>query len=215
VKSLGGKEYFVLFLDDKSDEVTVEMMVHKSETLKRYKHFVAWAKRQRGVKTIGEFQCDRGGEFMSNEFTAFLKDEGTIRRLTVHDSPPQNGKSERQMRTLVEHTRATLLDAGAPKFLWAECLAHVVYIRNRTTTKNTPGSTPHEIATGEKPNLSALPRWYSEVWVMIEGAGKLEAKSKEGHWVGYDTQSKGHRICAGYSARSHFSTPSSSCTSRA
>ncbi|KDQ11296.1 hypothetical protein BOTBODRAFT_94371, partial [Botryobasidium botryosum FD-172 SS1] len=54
--------------------------------------------------------------------------------------------------------------------------------------------TPHKIVTGEKPNLSRLPEFGASVWVKIEGRGKLEACADEGHWVGFDGESKGHRV---------------------
>ena len=38
---------------------------------------------------------DRGGEYLSEEFSKHLKRTGTIRRLTVHDTPEYNGVAER------------------------------------------------------------------------------------------------------------------------
>lgn len=87
-----------------------------------------------------------------------------------------------------------LLDSKLPKFLWVEAVKHAAYLRNRTTTKNTIGSTPHERATGEKPNLAKIPRFGCEVWVHIEAPSKLDAKSKAARWVGFDEQSKAHRV---------------------
>lgn len=154
----------------------------------------AWAKTQRGAERAKELQCDRGGEYMSDEFKSYLEGEGTIRRLTVHDSPQQNGTAERLNRTLTEHARAMLLEASLPKFVWGEAVSHAVWLRNRTTTRNTPGTTPHELATGVKPNLAGLPRFGATVWVRIDAPSKLDAKAKRGRWVGLDPQSKGHRI---------------------
>ncbi|KDQ10185.1 hypothetical protein BOTBODRAFT_89046, partial [Botryobasidium botryosum FD-172 SS1] len=56
------------------------------------------------------------------------------------------------------------------------------------------GMMPFEIATGEKPNLAQLPEFGCVVWVKIEGWGKLEACADEGRWVGFDGESKGHRV---------------------
>ncbi|OSX58601.1 hypothetical protein POSPLADRAFT_1125497, partial [Postia placenta MAD-698-R-SB12] len=53
---------------------------------------------------------------------------------------------------------------------------------------------PHELATGNKPNLAGLPRFGATVWVRIDPATKLDVKSKRGRWVGFDLQSKGHRV---------------------
>ncbi|KAJ3473669.1 hypothetical protein NLI96_g12886 [Meripilus lineatus] len=194
VKTLGGKEYFVTFTDDATDEAVVFLMSKKSDTFTKYKFYEAWAKTQRGAKGIKELQSDRGGEYSSNEFKEYLASNGTIQRLTAHDSPQQNGKAERLNRTLVEHTRAMLIDAELPKSLWGEALMHATFLRNRTTTRSTPGSTPFEKATGNKPNLASVPRWGSKVWVLVENSGKLDPKSVEGRWVGFDSESKAHRV---------------------
>ena len=169
-------------------------MKNKSDAHDRYRTYEAWAKTHRGVAAIEELQSDRGGEYLGHEFTAHLEAEGTTRRLTVHDSPQQNGKAERLNRTLSERARALLFDARLPKFLWGEAILHAAWLRNRTSSKNTPGTTPHELATGEKLNLADLPRFGATAWVLQEDDGKLEPKSKAGRWVGYDQQSKGHRI---------------------
>ena len=194
VKSLGGNEYFVTFLDDYSDEAMVVPMKKKSEVFDRFKEYEALLKRQRGVDGIKELQSDRGGEYTSNEFTEHLKKQGTVRRLTTHDSPQQNGKAERLNLTLVEHSRCMLLNSGLPKFLWAEAVKHAAYLRNRTTTKTTLGSTPHERATKTKPNLGRIPRFGQEVLVLIDAASKLDPKSKTARWIGFDDESKGHKV---------------------
>jgi hypothetical protein len=50
-----------------------------------YKAFAAWAQTQRAVR-IKRLRSDRGGEFTGNEFTSFLQQQGTERRLTTHDT---------------------------------------------------------------------------------------------------------------------------------
>lgn len=80
---------------------------------------------QRGAERIKILRSDRGGEFLSDEFSAYLKKRGTIRQLTMHDTPEQNGVAERKNRALVEHTRAMLYAAPhMPKATWAEAINH-------------------------------------------------------------------------------------------
>lgn len=45
-------------------------------------------------KKIKVLHSDRGGEYMSEEFTTFLDRKGTERKLTVHDTPQENGVAE-------------------------------------------------------------------------------------------------------------------------
>jgi transposase InsO family protein len=194
VASLGGSHYFVTFIDDCTDEVMVIALKKKAGTFSAYRTYESWVKRQRAVGHIGEFQSDRGGEFNSDAFSVHLKEEGTVRRLTVHDSPQQNGVAERLNQTLLNIVRKLLIASGLPRFLWMEALNHAVWVRNRTTTARTEGSTPHEQATGIKPNLADLHEWGSKVWVRVDATSKLDVRSKAGRWVGYDAESKGHRI---------------------
>ncbi|KAF9799647.1 hypothetical protein IEO21_10534 [Rhodonia placenta] len=194
VHTPGGKVYYILFLDDHTDEAVVHLLSRKSEAFSRYKVYNAWAKTHRNVTAVKDMQCDHGGEYLSKEFEAYLADEGTTHWLTVHDSPQQNGKAEQLNRTLAEHGRAMLFDAGLPKSLWGEAIMHAAWLRNRTTTRNTPGSTPHECATGCKPDLAVLPRFGCPVWVRHDAASKLDPKSRPGQWVGFDARSKGHRV---------------------
>ena len=49
----------------------------------------------------------------------------------------------------------------------------------------------------KKPNLSQLKEWGSKVWVHTSEGTKLDGRSKEGKWIGYesyDEVSNGHRI---------------------
>ncbi|KAF9488086.1 hypothetical protein BDN71DRAFT_1363453, partial [Pleurotus eryngii] len=54
--------------------------------------------------------------------------------------------------------------------------------------------TPYEAAFGKKPDLTDLRVWGELVYVRTEGGDKLGGHVKEGHWVGFDDLSKGHRI---------------------
>ena len=64
-------------------------MSHKSETLTQYKGYESWLNTQHGVK-IKHLQTNRGGEYLSEEFTGHLKTQGTVWNLAVHDTPEGN-----------------------------------------------------------------------------------------------------------------------------
>ena len=145
-------------------------------------------------RDIKRLQSDRGGEYTGNEFTQHLREHGTTRQLTVHDSPPSNGIAERCNGVIVEHVRAMLIDSGLPKFLWLEAMQFAMWIRNRTTTHALGGKTPYEALYGVKPDISNLHLWGSRVWVRDLTAGKLDPRGREGRFVGYDSESKGYRV---------------------
>jgi hypothetical protein len=131
---------------------------------------------------------------MSKELIAYLDGKGTARKLTVHDTPEENGVSERLNRTLMEKVRAMLWAAGLPRYLWGEALLHAAYLKNRTSTKALKGHTPYEAINGKPPNLRNLPEWGCKVWVHDTKTGKVGTRAKEGRWVGYDENSNANRI---------------------
>ena len=65
----------------------------KLEVLPKYEEYEAWMRTQYG-KRIKILQSDCGGEYLSKEFNTHLKAQGTIRSLTVHDTPEENGVAE-------------------------------------------------------------------------------------------------------------------------
>ena len=98
VKSIGGKEYYLLFQDLSSHEERIYFLKQKSEVFDHYKKYEAWVKVQRGGRVV-IFGCDRGGEFTSQAFSDYLENAGIARHLTVRDSPASNGAVERANRT--------------------------------------------------------------------------------------------------------------------
>jgi hypothetical protein len=98
VESLGGKKYYFLFKDLASREEKVYFLKAKSEAFLDYKKYEAWALVQRSAR-IKIFGCDRAGELTSKEFNTHLENAGTVRHLTVHDSPASNGAVEQGNRT--------------------------------------------------------------------------------------------------------------------
>jgi Reverse transcriptase (RNA-dependent DNA polymerase) len=194
VTSLGGKDYSLCFLDLYSHEERIYFLKHKSEAFEIYKVYEAWVRVQRNavIKILG---TDRAGEFTSKAFRDHTDHAGTVRHLTVHDSPQSNGASERSNRTHAECARAMLIASGLPKFLWAEAWLHSVWLRNRAPTRALrEKKTPFEMGTGTKPDLSDLREWGCTAWVKRMDANKLEPKAEECHFVGYDAESKAYRV---------------------
>lgn len=93
VESLGGKRYYYLHTDLAAHEERVDFLATKDEAFTFYKQYEAWFKNQRNT-SIKIYGCDRGGEFTSGKFDRHLKQAGTVRHLTVHDSPHSNGTAE-------------------------------------------------------------------------------------------------------------------------
>ena len=131
VESINHKSYYVSFTDDHSRYTRIYFLHGKDDTFDSYRAFEAWLSTQQNAR-VKCLRSDQGGEYLSDEFSAHLKSAGTIRKLTMHDTPKHNGVSKRLNRTIMEKVRAMLHESRMPKFLWAEAVVHAVYLKNRT-----------------------------------------------------------------------------------
>jgi len=109
-----------------------------------------------------------------------LKSKGTEQKLTVHDTPQENGVAECRNHMIVEHICALLHASGLLKMLWGEAACHVAWLMNHTLTKAVAGKTPYKAAFGKKLDLSQVHEWGKKVWVQIEGGDKLGGHVREG-----------------------------------
>ncbi|MFV0960700.1 hypothetical protein QML37_30245, partial [Klebsiella pneumoniae] len=72
-------------------------MKSKSEVFKLFKQFHALVQNLFN-SNITYFQCDGGGEYVSHDFTEYLKDHGITRNTSCPYTPQQNGVAERKHR---------------------------------------------------------------------------------------------------------------------
>jgi transposase InsO family protein len=189
-----GCRYFVTFTDDATRYTVTYLMRTKAEAFSSYKAFEAWALAQQLCPAIKVLQSDRGGEYLSGAFDQHLATAGTVWRLTVHDTPQLNGVAERLNRTIVKRIRAFTHSSGLPKFLWGEALRHATWLKNRTATRTLDSLTPYQAVFSRTPDISRLRRWGATVWVHVGDGDKLAAHAREGRWLGFDTESRAHRI---------------------
>lgn len=139
-RSLGGAEYFLTFTDDKTRYTRVYTLKTKDQVFDCFLEWKAHVERQ-SKRKLKVLRTDNGGEYISNKFEKFLRDEGILHERTV---PEQNGVAERLNRTLVESARSMLLDAKLSKRYWAEAISTAVYLKNRCPTRAIQGKTPYE-----------------------------------------------------------------------
>ncbi|KAJ2918787.1 hypothetical protein MD484_g1572, partial [Candolleomyces efflorescens] len=194
-ESLGRRSrYFVLFIDRYSHETRVYFLRNKSDTFDAYQKYESWVRVQREAR-VKVLRSDRGGEYLGAEFTTHLERNGTVRKLTTHDSPQSNGIAERAMGVHVSTARALLLQAHLPPSLWAEAIRFSIWLHNRQFTNAIPTlKTPFEVVTGKRPNFTKIRPWGSTVLVKNLNAGKLESRVREGRYLGPDEESAGYRI---------------------
>ena len=73
----------------------------KSDAFQTYKEYKAWCQTQLDA-SIKVLHSDRGEEYLDKESILHLKKQGTNQKLTIHDTPSQNGVVEHRNCTIVE-----------------------------------------------------------------------------------------------------------------
>lgn len=141
-------------------------------------------------------RSDKGTEYKSNVIQQYLAKYGIEFQETGGYAPEQNGKVERQNRTIVEGVRTMLIAREVPKFLWAEAVNTEMYIQNRVLGPVGSESTSYEIWMGRKPTVKHLRVFGTQAIVHIPGSKrkKLDGKADEGILVGYQGDLANYRV---------------------
>nr|GEY35942.1 retrovirus-related Pol polyprotein from transposon TNT 1-94 [Tanacetum cinerariifolium] len=119
VKSVNGKKYILVIIDDYSRFIWVKCLRSKDEA----PDFI--------IKFLKMIQVR-------------LK-VGISHETSVARSPQQNDGIERRNRTLIEAACTILIYAQAPLFLWAEAVAIACYTQNCSIVRLLYGKTPYEL----------------------------------------------------------------------
>ncbi len=195
VSSIGGKQYFVTFIDDHSRKVWVYFLRHKSDVFEAFKKWKAMVENETGLK-IKKLRSDNGGEYEDNEFKKFCYQSGIKLIKTVPGTPQQNGTTQRMNTTLTERARSMRLQSRLPKHFCAEAVNTAAYLINRGPSKPLDLAIPEEIWTGKEVKLSHLKVFgcVSYVHVSDHARSKLDAKSVKCTLVGYGEDEFGYKL---------------------
>ena len=138
-------------------------------------------------------KTDNAQELTSRWFEDGLAKLGVKHKLSIAYIHKTNGIAERFNRTVTASARALLFDSGLPLSLWGEVLTHAIYIKNRMPHVSLGNKSPHEVLTGEIPDLGYLQPFGASARVFIlqekcKTGGKLLARSVGGFLVGCGCQ---------------------------
>ena len=92
-------------------------MRYKSEAFERFKEFRNGVEKQLGI-SIKSLRSDRGGEYLSQAFLDYLKDNGILSQWTPPYTPQHNGVAKRRNRTLLDMVRSMMGKVDLPKSFW-------------------------------------------------------------------------------------------------
>ena len=162
-----GYKYWITFIDALTKFYVVYLLKRKSDAFTAFKDYKAYAENITGQR-MGEFQMDKGGEYISKAFLAYLREHGIVVRMTVRNRPQQNGVAERANRTIEEHTTSMLEQAGLPDSFRGEAVGAYVHVRNMIPTAANPTTTPFELWHKKKPEVSNLRIWGCNAYVHVQ-----------------------------------------------
>ena len=185
-----GYRYFITFTDDYSRYGYVYLMRHKSEAFDKFKEYKNEVENQLD-KRIKALRTDRGGEYLSNEFSTYLKECGIVPQLTPPGTPQWNGVSERRNRTLLDMVRSMMCQAELPLYFWGYALQTAAHTLNIVPTKSVE-RTPHELWKGYPPSLTYLRIWGCEAYVTRMKTTKLQPKADKCFFIGYPKETKAY-----------------------
>ncbi|XP_043470934.1 uncharacterized protein LOC122504102 [Leptopilina heterotoma] len=187
VPSLGGSRYFLLLKDDFSGYRHVYFVKNKSEVKEKVCNFFQLVENQTGNKII-TVRSDNGLEFLNKDLTAVTERMGICHEKSCVYTPEQNGRAEREMRTLVEAARTFLHSTQLDKMFWAEAINSVVFVLNRVGSSPQKEHTPYQLWYGKECQMSVFKQFGLKVSVHVpkQKRLKLDAKNRIGTFVGYD-----------------------------
>nr|GEX67676.1 integrase, catalytic region, zinc finger, CCHC-type, peptidase aspartic, catalytic [Tanacetum cinerariifolium] len=191
VKSVNGKKYIIVIVDDYSRFTWVKFLRSKDEAPDFIIKFMRIIQVRLKVP-VRRIRTDNGTKFVNQTLRDYYEEVGISHETSVARSPQQNGVVERRNRTLTEATHTMLIYAQAPLFLWAEAVATACFTKNRSIIRLRDGKTPYELLHNKLPNLLFFHMFGALCYPTndSENLGKLQPKADIKIFIGYATTKK-------------------------
>ena len=145
--SLSVFRFCIVFADQYTNFVFVDLLKAKSEALASLKKFVL------SVGTPKMLRQDHAKEFLSEQFKMYCLDAGILQEKIIPERPQQNGLAERCNSTLLEMSRCLLIDSALPNMMRGAGVLHATRIRNLVVRRGEE-KYPTELMRVTKPKLS-------------------------------------------------------------
>ena len=143
VESLSGFRFCIVFADQYTKFVFVDLLKAKSEALASLKKFIF------SVGTPKKLRQNNAKEVLSEQFKTYCLDAGIQLDKTIPETPQQNGLADRCYKTLFEMARCLLTDSRLPKMMQGAAILHAARIQNLVMRQG-DGRCPAELMRGIK-----------------------------------------------------------------
>ncbi|CAI7732438.1 unnamed protein product [Closterium sp. NIES-53] len=150
-------DYFLTIVDIYTRMTWVYVLSKKSDVAETVKtDWLPMVERQQD-RLVKAIRTDRGGEFLSKDFSLWLKKNGIRHSLTMPYSPAMNGITERVNRTITEMARGLLIEAGLPDYFWPYAVRSACVAKKRALTHvGADKWVPYVEWIGRKPKVDML-----------------------------------------------------------
>jgi hypothetical protein len=184
VPSLGGGRYSIVAVDFKTRYILHDVLRHKSEAPKSFKHFLIQIRDL--CYLVQRVRVDNDSVLLSVEFTSLLDEFGIALQQTAPFTHWQHGRIERQWGTLIPMALAMIHGAGLDRSYCALAMHAATCIRNRVWGNGADG-VPYPLVTDLPPNISRLRVFGCPCYVHIDKQlrRKLDDRAWKGVFVGY------------------------------
>ena len=192
---MAGNVYFLIFIDDYSQETWVYLLIQKYKEFSVFKIFKAMVEKEIG-KHIKILRLDRGGEYMLTNFIDFCHLHGIKRQFTARYTPHQNGIAERKNWTIMDMARSMLKEKHLPNEYWGEVVGFDVYILNRSSMKSMKERVIEEAWNGKSCHISHLRIFGFVAYAHVPKDlwKKLDDRSEKCIFIGYSKECKAYKI---------------------
>ena len=172
------------------------MEVYKSDVFAKFKDHECMIANKFN-KPLQIVRSDGGREYISHSMEEYKKSLGIKHEKSTPATQAQNGRIERENRTIIECATTMMIRKNVTKKLWGEAVNCAVFLLNRvlppTSNKD---KTPYELWVGRKPNVSKLRIFGSPAYKLIlnQYTKKLDNRSEPVTFVGYEGDSNNYRV---------------------
>jgi hypothetical protein len=180
VKSIHGNHYFVFYVDYKTNYTVAYFLAKKNELLNTLEELEA-----NYIKFYGHEL-----KILQSDSEAVFKDEKIAnwcrkRNVRTHLSPPYlheaNGKAERTSRPSLKWPELTCCPLTPPN-VWEYAVALAVHNLNLTPRATLNWKSPHELVTGEVPDIPHLIPFYAKDGPINTKMSLMQDNSSSENW---------------------------------
>ncbi len=191
-ESYGRAKFWLLALDDKTDNPTSFFLQRKSETKTKMVPWIKDLKSKHGI-VVKFIHCDDAGENVSFEKACLAEGLGIQFEYTAAGTPQFNGRVERTFLTLYGRVRSMMNAAKMPQKMrtgvWTECAATASKNDSLMVTNTKPISSHNQFFEKE-PKFARHLRTFGEIGIVTNPStqkikAKLADRGKTCMFVGY------------------------------